>query len=45
MPMRCDTDGDAFSIRINGAAYSKRADAAPALQRALLAVQAYQRDP
>lgn len=45
MPLRRDTDGDAFSMRINGAAYGKRADAAPALQRALLAVQPYQRDP
>lgn len=45
MPLRRDTDGDAFSMRINGAAYDKRADAAPALQRALLAVQPYQRDP
>lgn len=45
MPLRRDTDGDAFSMRINGAAYDKRADAAPALQRALLAVQPYQNDP
>ncbi len=45
MPMRRDTDGDAFSMRINGAAYGKRADAAPALQRALQTVQPYQRDP
>ncbi len=45
MPMRRDTDGDAFSIRINGAAYFKRADAAAALQRALLAVHPYQHDP
>ncbi len=45
IPGRRDTDGDAFSIRINGAAYTKRADAAPALQRALLSVQPYQRDP
>jgi N12 class adenine-specific DNA methylase/SAM-dependent methyltransferase len=45
MPLRRDTDGDAFSMRINGAAYDKRADAALALQRALLAVQPYQRDP
>lgn len=45
IPVRRDTDGDAFSIRINGAAYTKRADAAPALQRALLSVQPYQRDP
>ena len=45
IPLRRDTDGDAFWMRINGAAFSKRADAAPALQRALLAVQPYQRDP
>ncbi|WP_162529925.1 helicase-related protein [Nocardioides caldifontis] len=45
LPLRRDTDGDAFSMRINGAAYDKRADAAPELQRALLAVQPYQRDP
>jgi N12 class adenine-specific DNA methylase/SAM-dependent methyltransferase len=45
MPLRRDTDGDAFSMRINGAAYGKRADAAPALQRALQTVQPYQRDP
>ena len=44
-PLRRDTDGDAFTMRINGAAYSKRADAARALQGALLAVQSYQRDP
>ncbi len=45
IPLRRDTDGDAFSIRINGTAYGKRADAAPALQRALRAVEPYQRDP
>lgn len=45
IPLRRDTDGDAFSMRIDGAAYGKRADAAPALQRALLAVEPYQRDP
>jgi len=45
IPLRRDTDGDAFSIRINGTAYGKRADAAPALQRALQAVEPYQRDP
>ncbi|WP_232211570.1 SNF2-related protein [Nocardioides sp. CF8] len=44
MPLRRGTDGDSFSIRINGPAYGRRADAAPALQRALLAVQPYQRD-
>jgi hypothetical protein len=44
MPMRRDTDGDAFSIRINGVAYAKRADAAPALQRALLAIEPCQRE-
>ena len=45
IPLRRDTDGDAFSIRIHGTAYSKRADAAPALQRALRAIEPYQRDP
>ena len=45
IPMRRDTDGEAFSIRINGVAYTKRADAASALQRALLSGQPYQRDP
>ncbi len=45
IPLRRDTDGDAFSMRINGTAYGKRADAAPALQRALRAVEPYQRDP
>jgi N12 class adenine-specific DNA methylase/SAM-dependent methyltransferase len=45
MPLRRDTDGDAFSMRINGAAYGKRADVAPALQRALQTVQPYQCDP
>jgi len=45
IPLRRDTDGDAFSIRINGTAYGKRADAAPALQRALRAVEPYQRNP
>lgn len=45
MPLRHDTDGDAFSMRINGNACGKRADAAPVLQRALLAAEPYQREP
>src|SRR4051812_28585571 len=45
LPLRRDTDGEAFTMRIRGAAYGKRADAAPALERALLAVEPYQREP
>lgn len=45
IPQRRDTDGDAFSMRIGQVTYSKRADAAPALLRAVTAVEPYQRDP
>jgi hypothetical protein len=45
MPLRHDTEGDAFSMTIRGAAYGKRADAAPALQRALVAVEPSVREP
>lgn len=45
IPQRRETDGDAFSMRIGQVTYSKRADAAPALLRAVTAVEPYQRDP
>ncbi|GAW47930.1 MULTISPECIES: SNF2-related protein [unclassified Nocardioides] len=45
MPVRCATDADAFSMRINGVTVTKRPDAAPMLQWALRGIEPYQRDP
>jgi hypothetical protein len=44
MPLRRDTEGDTFSITIAGSSFSKRADAAPALKQALMAIPPYLRE-